>query len=53
MNEVKKSITCMQYNLNKRLYTTGVSGCKTSSIYLLSAELDKEIVKYYKSLTNH
>lgn len=52
MNEVKKSITFMQNNLNKLLYTTGPTGCKTSGIYSLSIKLDKEIVKYYKSLSN-
>ncbi len=52
MNEVKKSITFMQNNLNKLLYTTGPTGCKTQGIYSLSIKLDKEIVKYYKSLSH-
>ena len=53
MNEVKKSITFMQNNLNKLLHTAGPTGCKTPGIYSLSIKLDKEIVKYYKSLSHH
>lgn len=51
MKEMKKSITFMQNNLNRLLHVSGPAGCKTSGVYSLSVMLDKEIVKYYKNLS--
>ncbi len=53
MKEMKKSITSMQNNLNRLLGNVGPTGCRTPGIYSLSTKLDKEIVKYYKTLGSH
>lgn len=53
MKEMKKNIVCMQENLNRLLVTTGSSRYNTKSVYTLSLKLDKEIVKYYRSLSNN
>lgn len=52
MKDMKKNILFMQENLNRLLGTTGVSRYNTKSIYTLSLKLDKEIVKYYRTLNN-
>ncbi len=53
MREVKKSIMAMQGNLNYRLRNTGTDGFRKQCIYNLSTQLDKEIVKYYRSIMNN
>ena len=51
MEEMKKSITFMQNNLNQLLGSEEQKGCRTSRVYTLSVMLDKEIVKYYRNLS--
>jgi len=53
MNEMKKNISCMQENLHRLLRTTGSSTYNTKPLYTLSLKLDKEIVKYYRNLSNN
>ncbi len=53
MKEMKKNILFMQENLNRLLGTTGSSRYNTKPIYTLSLKLDKEIVKYYRSLNGN
>lgn len=50
MKEMRKRITFLQNNLNQALSEEGITGCKTTKIYLLSVRLDQEIVKYYENL---
>lgn len=50
MKEMKK-ITFMQNNLNRLLCVSGPAGCKSPGAYSLSVMLDKEIVKYYRDLS--
>lgn len=52
MNNRKKSIAMMQEALNRILVTSGPKGCKSGAAYKLSVQLDKEIVKYYRSMNN-
>jgi hypothetical protein len=53
MKDMKKNILCMQENLNKILGTTGASRYNAKYVYRLSLKLDKEIVKYYRNLSNN
>lgn len=52
MNNRKKRITTMQEALNRLLMTAGPNGCRNRAVYKLSVQLDKEIVKYYRSANN-
>lgn len=52
MKEMKESIAFMQKNLNQLLEANGSKSCQSPMIYSLSVMLDKEIVRYYKNLTN-
>ncbi len=52
MNNRKKRITTMQEALNRLLMTAGPKGCRNRAVYKLSVQLDKEIVKYYRSANN-
>lgn len=52
MNDRKKRIAMLQESLNRILITSGPKGCRSSAAYKLSVQLDKEIVKYYKSMNN-
>lgn len=51
MNQMKESITCMQANLNKLLQAEEGTNMQARGVYRLSVMLDKEIVKYYRHLT--
>lgn len=51
MEEMKKSITFMQNNLNQLLDSEEQIGCGAPRVYTLSVMLDKEIVKYYRNLS--
>ena len=52
MENRKKSIAVMQEALN-RIFVSGGAKSKSSPAYQLSIKLDKEIVKYYRSVANH
>ncbi|WP_083461296.1 aspartyl-phosphate phosphatase Spo0E family protein [Cellulosilyticum ruminicola] len=52
MNNRKKRISTMQEALNRLLMTSGANVCRSKTVYKLSMQLDKEIVKYYRSIEN-
>ena len=52
MNNRKKRIATMQEALNRLLMTAGQNGGRNRAVYKLSVQLDKEIVKYYRSANN-
>lgn len=49
MEQIKENIACLQKNLHQSLERK----TNEQKIYLLSVKLDREIVRYYRSLTKH